>query len=289
MGRFHLVVDNLSNHQKGRVGQRSQVVGVHPFRGCLDVALLLHQAAFRDHSNGGLGFVELDEVHRDVLQPSAAHEHDKCGRRVEGVEEVAGQTAVLSRGGAEPSRRGHASERERNASQSCKRRPTRDARHVCPAQAELFRKGQFFAGTPKHHGIASFQTNDAQALSGAAFNPVVDEDLGRAGLASSFANAHQLGVWMGHVQHLLMDEAVVEHELGLCQGFGAFEGHQVGVAGTGADEPKVGRRRGNGCTHVRMLLWCWPQCIGPRSPRRTGPFGCRLVRTTRCSCHRGRT
>ena len=31
MGRFHLVVDNLSNHQEGGVGQRSQVVGLHPF------------------------------------------------------------------------------------------------------------------------------------------------------------------------------------------------------------------------------------------------------------------
>lgn len=289
MGRFHLVVDNLSNHQKGGVGQRSQVVGVHPFRGCLDMALLLNQAAFRDHGNGGLGFVELDEVHRDVLQPPATHEHDKCGRRVESVEEVAGQTAVMSRGSAEPSRRGHASKRERNASQSCERSPARYAWHVCPAQTKLLRKGKFFAGTPKHHGIASFQTNDAQALSGAAFNPVVDEDLRRAGLASSFANAHQHGVCMGHFQHLLMDEAVVEHELGLCQSFGAFEGHQVGVAGTGADKPEVGRRGVNGCAHVRMLLWCWPQCIDPRSPRRTGPLGCTLVRTICCSCHRGKT
>ena len=126
------MVNDLADDQKCGIGQRLNV-GRKPRFGAVDDALLLRETPFRDHGDGRVGLGELNEVLGDVADASAAHEDHERGGGAEGGHQVGGQSAILSRGGAEPSRRGHASKRERNASQSCKRRPTRDARHVSPA------------------------------------------------------------------------------------------------------------------------------------------------------------
>ena len=242
------MVDDFADDQKRRIGQRFHV-GREPRVGAVDDALLLCETPFGDHGDGRVGLAELNEVLGDVADASAAHENHEGGGGAEGGHQVGGQPAILSRGGAEPRRGGHAAKGEGDARKSREGRATRNARDVGPAEAELLCKLKLLAGPSEDHGFAAFQPNDSQALPGATLNPIVDEDLGRAGLACALADTNQRGIGMREVEDVAVDQAVVEHELGLGQHFGPFQRQQVGIAGTGANQPKVGLGGSHGSAH----------------------------------------
>ena len=242
------MVDDFADDQKRRIGQRFHV-GREPRVGAVDDALLLCETPFGDHGDGRVGLAELDEVLCDVADASAAHEDHERGGGAEGGHQVGGQPAILSRGGAEPRRGGHAAKGEGDARKSREGRATRNARDVGPAEAELLRKLKLLAGPSEDHGVAAFQPNDSKALPGATLNPIVDEDLWRAGLACALADTNQRGIGMRVAEDVAVDQAVVEHELGLGQDFGPFQRQQVGVAGTGANQPQVGLGGSHGSAH----------------------------------------
>ena len=242
------MVDDFADDQKRRIGQRFHL-GRQPRVGAVDDALLLCETPFGDHGDGRVGLAELNEVLGDVADASAAHEDHEGGGGAEGSHQVGGQPAILSRGGAEPRRGGHAAKGEGDARKSREGRATRNARDVGPAEAELLCKLKLFAGPSEDHGVAAFQPNDSQALPGATLNPVVDEDLWRAGLACALADTDQRRIGMRVAEDVAVDQAVVEHELGLGQDFGPFQRHQVGIAGTGANQPQVGLGGSHGSAH----------------------------------------
>ena len=242
------MVDDFANDQKRGVGQRLHV-GREPRFGAVDDALLLCETPFGNHRDGCVRLAELIEVLGDVSDASAAHEDHEGGGGAEGGHQVGGQPAILSRGGAEPRRGGHAAKGEGDARKPREGGATRNAWDVGPAKAELLRKLQLFAGPSEDHGVAAFQPNDAQALPGATRNPIVDEDLGCAGLACTLAHTNQRRIRMREVENVAVDEAVVEHELGLGQHFGPFQRQQVGVARAGANQPQMGLWGSQGSTH----------------------------------------
>ena len=242
------MVNDLADDQKCGIGQRLNV-GRKPRFGAVDDALLLRETPFRDHGDGRVGLGELNEVLGDVADASAAHEDHERGGGAEGGHQVGGQPTILSRGGAEPRRGGHAAKGEGDACKSSEGGATRNARDVGPAEAELLRKLKLLAGPSEDHGVAAFQPNDAQALPGATLDPIVDEDLGGAGLACTLADANQRRIGMREVEHVAVDQAVVEHELGLGQDLCAFHRQQVGIAGTGANQPQVGLGGSHGSAH----------------------------------------
>ena len=208
------MVDDLADDQKRGIGQRLHV-GRLPRFGAVDDALLLCETPFGDHGDGRVGLAELNEVLGDVADASAAHEDHEGGGGAEGGHQVGGQPAILSRGGAEPRRGGHPAKGEGNARKSREGGATRDAWDVGPSEAKLLCELKFLAGPSEDHGIAAFQPNDAQALPGATLNPVVDENLWRAGLACPLANTDQRRIGMREVEDVAVDEAVVKYELGL--------------------------------------------------------------------------
>ena len=242
------MVDDFADDQKRGIGQRFHV-GREPRVGAVDDALLLCEAPFGNCRDGRVGLAELNEVLGDVADASAAHEDHEGGGGAEGGHQVGGQPAILSRGGAEPRRGGHAAEGEWDARKSCEGSTTRNARDVGPAEAELLRKLKLLAGPSEDHGVAAFQPNDAQALPGATRNPIVDEDLGCAGLACTLAHTDQRRIRMREVEDVAVDEAVVEHELGLGQHLGPFQRQQVGIARAGANQPQVRFGGSHGSAH----------------------------------------
>ena len=242
------MVDDFADDQKRGIGQRFHV-GREPCVGAVDDALLLCEAPFGNHRDGRVGLSELNEVLGNVADASATHEDHEGGRGAKGSHQVRGQPAVLSCGGAEPRRGGHSAKGEGDAREPREGGATRNARDVGPAEAELLRKLKLLAGPSEDHGVAAFQPNDAQALPGATRNPIVDEDLGRAGLACTLAHTDQRRIRMREVEDVAVDEAVVEHELGLGQHFGPFQGQKVGVARAGANQPQMGLGGSDGCAH----------------------------------------
>ena len=242
------MVDDFADDQKRRIGQRFHL-GRQPRVGAVDDALLLCETPFGDHGDGRVGLAELNEVLCDVADASAAHEDHQRGGGAEGGHQVGGQPAVLSRGGAEPRRGGHAAKGEGDARKSCEGRATRNARDVGPAEAELLRKLKLFAGPSEDHGVAAFQPNDSKALPCATLNPIVDEDLWRAGLACALADTNQRGIGMREVEDVAVDQAVVEDELGLGQDLGAFQRQQVRIARAGANQPQVRLGGSHGSAH----------------------------------------
>ena len=242
------MVDDFADDQKRRIGQRFHV-GRQPRVGAVDDALLLCETPFGDHGDGRVGLAELNEVLGDVADASAAHEDHQRGGGAKGSHQVCGEPAVLSCGGAEPRRGGHPAKGEGDARKSREGGATRDAWDVGPAKAELLGKLKLLAGPSEDHGVAAFQPNDSQALPGAKLNPVVDEDLGRAGLACALADTNQRGIGMREVEDVAVHQAVVEDELGLGQHLGSFQRHQVGIAGTGANQPQVGLGGSHGSAH----------------------------------------
>ncbi len=266
------MVHHLTEDQKRRVGHPIEVCAHGPFSGGSNDGALLGQAAFGNHGNWQVAFSEVNQVVGDFAQPSAPHEHDKGRGGAEGLQEVVCETAVLACRGSEPRRRGHATQRQRDARQAGKRRPGGDARHVGPGEAELVGKGQLFACPPKHHRVAAFQPHDAQALPRPFFNPVVDQHLGGAGLAGTFAHTDFHGLSRGKRHDVLVNQAVVEHELGLFEGARSLERQKLGVARSSADQPKVSltRREVERCGHVKRLLknWTWQTTrrVRPKRP-----------------------
>ena len=242
------MVDDFADDQKRGIRQRFHL-GRQPRCGAVDDALLLCETPFGDHGDGRVGLAELNEVLGDVADASAAHEDHEGGGGTEGSHQVGGQPAVLSRGGAEPRRGGHAAKGEGDARKSREGRATRNTRDVGPAEAELLRKLKLLAGPSEDHGVAAFQPNDAQALPGATFNPVVDEDLRRADLACALADTNQCGIGMREVEDVAVDQAVVEDELGLGQDLGAFQRQQVRIARAGANQPQVRLGGSHGSAH----------------------------------------
>ena len=242
------MVDDFADDQKRGIGQQFHL-GRQPRVGAVDDALLLCETPFGDHGDGRVGLAELNEVLGDVADASAAHEDHEGGGGAEGSHQVGGQPAILSRGGAEPRRGGHAAKGEGDARKSREGRATRNARDVGPAEAEVLRKLKLFAGAAEDHGVAAFQPNDSKALPCATLNPIVDEGLGRAGLACALADTNQRGIGMREVEDVAVDQAVVEDELGLGQHLGSFQRQQVGIAGTGANQPKVGLGGSHGSAH----------------------------------------
>ena len=242
------MVDDFADDQKRGIGQRFNV-GRKPRVGAVDDALLLCEAPFGDHGDGRVGLAELNEVLGDVADASAAHENHEGGRGAKGGQQVGGEPAVLSRGGAEPRRGGHAAKGEGDARKSREGSATRNARDVGPAEAELFCELKLFAGTSEDHGVAAFEPYDPKALLCATLNPIVDEDLRRAGLACTLADTDQRRIGMREVEDVAVDQAVVEHELGLRQNLGPFQRQQVGIAGSGANQPQVGLGGSHGSAH----------------------------------------
>ena len=242
------MVNDLADDQKRGIGQRLHF-SRQPRFGAVDDALLLCETPFGDYGDGRVGLAELDEVLGDVADASAAHEDHEGGGGAEGGHQVGGQPAILSRGGSEPSRGGHAAKGEGDARKSREGGATRNARDVRPAEAELLRKLKLLAGPSKDHGVSAFQPNDSKALPCATLNPFVDEDLGRAGLACALADTNQRRIGMREVEHVAVDQAVVEHELGLGQHFGAFQRQKVGIARAGANQPQVGLGGSHGSAH----------------------------------------
>ena len=242
------MVDDLADDQKRGIGQRFHV-GRQPRFGAVDDALLLCETSFGDHRDGRVGLAELNEVLGDVADASAAHEDHEGGRGAKGCHQVGGEPAVLSCGGAEPRRGGHPAKGEGDARKPGEGGATRNAWDVGPAKAELLGKLQLFAGPSEDHGVAAFQPDDAQALTGATRNPIVDEDLGCAGLARTLAHTDQRRIRMHEVEDVAVDEAVVKHELGLGQHFGPFQRQQVGIAGAGAYQPQVRLGGSHGSAH----------------------------------------
>ena len=242
------MVDDFADDQKRGIGQRFHF-GRQPHLGAVDDALLLSETPFGNHGDGCVGLPELNEVLGDVADASAAHEDHEGGRGVQCSQQVGGQPAILSCGGAEPRRGGHAAKGEGDAHKSREGRATRNARDVGPAEAELFCELKLFAGTSEDHGVAAFEPHDPKALLGATLNPIVDEDLRRAGLACTLADTDQRRIGMREVEDVAVDQAVVEHELGLCQNLGPFQRQQVGIAGSGANQPQVGLGGSHGSAH----------------------------------------
>ena len=242
------MVDDFADDQKRGIGQRFHVGG-KPRLGAVDDALLLCEASFGNRRNGRVGLAELNEVLGDVADASAAHEDHKGGRGAKGSHQVGGEPAVLSCGGSEPRRGGHPAKGEGDARKSREGGAARNAWDVGPTEAELLRKLKLLAGPSEDHGVAAFQPNDAQALPCATRDPIVDEDLGCAGLACTLAHTDQRRIRMREVEDVAVDEAVVEHELGLGQHFGPFQRQQVGVAGAGANQPQMGLGGSDGRAH----------------------------------------
>jgi len=253
------VVHHLADDQKRGVRQLIEVGADRPFACGAHHGVVLGQASLGHDRHGQVALAEVDEVLGDFAQPSAPHEHDERRGGTKGLNEVVGQTAVLAGCRAEPRGRSHAAERQGNARQAGKRRPGGDAWHVGPRQAELVGKRQLFASAPKHHRVATFQPHDAQALPRPFFNPVVDQGLGGAGLASTLSHTDFHGIFRRKRHHVLVHQAVVEHELGVFERACALERQQLGVARSGAHQPEVGltRREVQRGGHVKKLLRNW--------------------------------
>jgi len=234
------VVDHLTDDQKRGVRQRIEVGAGRPFAGGAHRGVVLGQASLGHDGHGQVALAQVDEVLGDFAQPPPPHEHDQRRGGTQGLDEVVGQASVLAGRRSEPRRRGHAPKRQGDAGQTGKRRPGGDARHVGPGQAELVGKRQFFASTPKHHRVAAFQPHDAQALPRPLRHPVVNQSLGGACSAGTLSHADFRGIFRRKRHDVLVDEAVVKHELSVFERARALERQQLGVARSSAHQPEVG-------------------------------------------------
>ena len=270
---WEAVVNHLANDQKRGVRQLIEVGADRPFAGGAHHGVVLGQASLGHDGHGQVALAKVKQVLGDFAQPPAPHEHDKRRGGAQGLNEVVSQTAVLASCRAEPRGRSHATKRQRDAGQAGKRRPGGDAWYVGPGEAELVGKRQLFSSTSKHHRVAAFQPHDAQALPRPFFNPIVDQGLGSAGLASTLAHTNFYGLSRRKRHDVLVHKAVVEHEFGLFECARALERQQLGVARSGAYQPEVGltRLEIQRCGHVKMLLRNWQGQTRRRGRSKTHP------------------
>ena len=283
------MVDHFADDKQGGIWQGGPIGVIAPRLGRLNATLLLVKTAFGHHCDGCVGFAELNQPHRDVSEAPPPHEHHQGGGRVQRVKEVLGHAAVLTCCGAEPRRRCHAAKGQGDANETGKRSAAGNSRNVRPAEADLVCVGEFFTRATKHHGVASFESNNAKALLGTAVDPIVNECLRGAGLTCTFSHANQLRLGVRQVKDILVHQAIVEHKLGLRQCACPFEGHQFRVTGAGTDQPKVGLGGWVRASHVKKLWIGWGLGGFPTRPKTWMPFPCRHGRSFRCCCRRGRT
>lgn len=100
-------------------------------------------------------------------------------------------------------------------------------------------KGHFFAGPPKHHGVSTFQADNLSSEHGRVTDQFVDAFLGGALFSCAFAHAHDLTLRFGVKQNVLMDQAVMEDDVGLLQRLDSLQRQQVRVTGPCADQPQM--------------------------------------------------
>ena len=94
------MVDDLADDEQGRVRQCSPVGVGAPSLGRLDATLLLFKTAFRHHRDWGCGFAKLHQMQGNVSEPPSPHENHEGRGSVERVQEVLGQSTVLTGCGA---------------------------------------------------------------------------------------------------------------------------------------------------------------------------------------------
>lgn len=86
-------------------------------------------------------------------------------------------------------------------------------------------------------GVARLQAQHPQAPGRQFHQPQADILLRGGGAAAALAREFQHGAGGGQIQDAGIDQRVIDDMIGLAYSMQRQQGHQAGIAGTGADQP----------------------------------------------------
>ena len=128
--------------------------------------------------------------------------------------------------------------RHRNARARRRRDRARDPGDDVVRNAGALQRERFLAAATEHERIAALQADNAAAAPrGANYQPV--NRFLRHGVSSGALADEKLLRTACILQHAIVDQRVVQHEIGRAQPGDCFPRQQSRVAGTGADERDV--------------------------------------------------
>jgi hypothetical protein len=94
----------------------------------------------------------------------------------------------------------------------------------------------FLAATAEDEGVAALEAHDVEAQSGLGDQQSIDLRLGARVLVGAFASVDQLGIRAALAQKRIVDQGVVEDDIGSLEAAQGFEGQQLRVAGASAHQ-----------------------------------------------------
>lgn len=115
--------------------------------------------------------------------------------------------------------------------------PGRDPRHDTKRHAGRHQGASFFAGTAEHERVATFEPQNAMALTGQLDQTQRDIRLLRRGLAATLAGIFKDSAGRSEAKNLIANEGIVDDGVGFPQGMPGMQGQQPGIARAGTNQP----------------------------------------------------
>ena len=168
--------------------------------------------------------------------------------------------------GDEGDRRSVLAMRQRDARIGGDAERRRDARNHFERDAGIGQRFGLFAAAPEDERVAALQPDHRQAAPGALDQHGADLFLREGVVGFLLADVEPLGVRRGEVEQRVGRQVVVEDGVGLFEDAAAFDGDELGIAGSGADQ--VDPSRADSCAVDRLRESC----------ARRGPAALRPVR-----------
>jgi hypothetical protein len=158
-----------------------------------------------------------------------------------------------------------AAERCRNARGGERGEPGGHAGNDAKRYAGPRQRHGLFAAAAEYERIAALEPQHAMARARKRDQALADIGLQRRRLAAAFAGEFESGLGSGQGQHALVDQGIVDDNIGLREPGERIEGEQTRVARSGAGEPDMSRRKdrnsgpprcqGIPCGHNGLTRW----------------------------------